>query len=256
MRKIRIFGELGKKFGENYFLNVENPAEALRALVSQIPGFEKFVIESEKAGAGYVVKVNDLELCDKKEFFMTGKGEISIVPVIVGSGGEFRILVGAALIAASFFVGPAGPYFMNAGIAMAIGGTAEILTRGMIPSGSPHEKPDNKPSYSFTGPVNTNAQGQPVPICYGIMKVGGSTISASIQTENLMAGYEYADVEDSVIRWAIYTDSHFAYVPLPNNWTRKVLLSFVPKNPSSEYYADSWQYQVFYNKKVLVLRSL
>ncbi len=49
----------------------------------------------------------------------------------------------------------------------------------------PAEKPDNQPSYVFNGPVNTTAQGQPVPIGYGRLIVGGAVISAGISIDDI-----------------------------------------------------------------------
>lgn len=46
------------------------------------------------------------------------------------------------------------------------------------------QDPDNKPSYAFGGPVNTTAQGNPVPIGYGQREIGGAVISAGIYTED------------------------------------------------------------------------
>ena len=40
-------------------------------------------------------------------------------------------------------------------------------------------------SYTFSGPVNTTAQGQPVPVGYGRLIVGGAVISAGITTEEI-----------------------------------------------------------------------
>ena len=44
--------------------------------------------------------------------------------------------------------------------------------------------PDNGASYNFNGPVNTTAQGNPVPLLYGEMFVGSATISAGIYSED------------------------------------------------------------------------
>ena len=51
--------------------------------------------------------------------------------------------------------------------------------------GDPMERPENQPSYAFGGAVNTTAQGQPVPIGYGRMIIGGAVISAGITTEEI-----------------------------------------------------------------------
>lgn len=46
------------------------------------------------------------------------------------------------------------------------------------------ESPDNKPSYAFGGPVNSIAQGNPVPLGYGKRRIGGALISAGIHAED------------------------------------------------------------------------
>ena len=38
--------------------------------------------------------------------------------------------------------------------------------------------------HNFNGPVNTTAQGNPVPVIYGEMIVGSATISAGIYSED------------------------------------------------------------------------
>ncbi|WP_260627457.1 tail assembly protein [Pseudomonas protegens] len=46
--------------------------------------------------------------------------------------------------------------------------------------------PNNRPSYSFNGAVNTSVQGNPVPLLYGRMIVGSAVISAGIYSEDQM----------------------------------------------------------------------
>jgi hypothetical protein len=65
---------------------------------------------------------------------------------------------------------------------MIAGGVVQLLTP--LPKGL-HSKDSagNMPSYSFNGPVNTQAQGNPVPLLYGgPLKVGSAVISAGIDT--------------------------------------------------------------------------
>ena len=51
----------------------------------------------------------------------------------------------------------------------------------------PSERPENKPSYSFNGAVNTTAQGHPVPVGYGRLIVGSAVISAGIDVDEIPA---------------------------------------------------------------------
>ena len=192
MRTVKLLGELGKKFGKQFKLDVKNPAEAVRALIANFPELEKHLMESEKRGIGYrvlvgkeVQKVEDLHN-------PSGKQVIKFVPVVMGSksGGMFGVIVGAVLVTAGivgnyFYPGnPVSPYLISAGVAMIIGGVIQMLAP--VPKTPKDEdRPDNKPSYVFNGAVNTTAQGYPVPIGYGRMIVGSAVISASIVAEEL-----------------------------------------------------------------------
>lgn len=250
MRKIKLYGELGAKFGKEFNLNVSSPAEACRALTSQVKGLKKYLAESHEKGLYFRVFSNRSEIDSIEKMNLSSKGDIRIVPVVDGANGEFRVLAGAALIFAfSAATGGAGLFFYNTGVALAIGGAGEILTRGLIPNPQPNEKPDNKPSYTFSGAVNTTAQGHPVPVGYGIMIVGGAVISASISTETLLAGKEYQTQESYKDVWSFY-DSNSYQEPIPPNYTRRELQEHIV----DEY--DRWLYRYFYNESVLVLREI
>ncbi|SAI70462.1 Phage-related protein%2C tail component [Bordetella ansorpii] len=68
-------------------------------------------------------------------------------------------------------------------MALALGGITQMLApqqRGL----STRDSPDNGASYNFNGPVNTTAQGNPVPVLYGEMFVGSAVVSAGIYAED------------------------------------------------------------------------
>jgi predicted phage tail protein len=157
--------------------------------------------------------------------YPTGQSEaISITPVLQGAGGGGglgQVFVGIALIAAAIVLGPIGPaigltaaplFAAGTGIATAIGyvgaamvlgGTAQLLSpalttgprsfgasNGRAPareSFSPrnNEPADNRASYIFNGAVNLTAQGNPVPICYGRIRIGSVVVSAGLSTEDI-----------------------------------------------------------------------
>jgi predicted phage tail protein len=193
MKKIQLLGELGKKFGKSFMLDVKNPAEAVRALCINFPEFKKHIIESEKRGIAYKVLVGKDSQSVEELHNPVGKQSIKFVPVLQGAGGGItNIIIGAVLIAAAvvgnifFPANPVSPYLMNAGIAMVIGGVVQLLTPvPSINTDIANNQPDNKPSYAFNGSVNTTAQGYPVPVGYGRMIVGSAVISAGIVAEEL-----------------------------------------------------------------------
>lgn len=204
MKTIKLLGELGKKFGKEYQLDISNPAEAIRALCVNFSGFEKHLIESEKNGVAYKVLVGKESIKVDDLLNPSGKQTIKIVPVMMGAGGDIgNIIIGAALIVASFYV-PTSIFAIEAALAtgvsvttmasftfavgamLAVSGASSILAPKQ--SGSSQDlnnSPDNKPSYTFNGAVNTSAQGYPVPVGYGRMIVGSAVISAGIVVEEL-----------------------------------------------------------------------
>jgi predicted phage tail protein len=201
MKTIVLHGQLGKEFGKKHKMDVKTAAEAVRALIANFPAIERFLLERKEFG--YRVKVGR-EVVKKADDLANpiGGGTISFTPVIVGAGGSFgQILLGAAIIGAAFFTGGASlaaSGFLAGGITTTFfGGIALAFGASLIVGGvtsmlapkpktmEPGNRPENKPSYNFNGPVNTIAQGNPVPVGYGRMIVGGAVISAGITTEEI-----------------------------------------------------------------------
>ena len=110
-----------------------------------------------------------------------------MAPVIEGAGALARIVLGSAILAFSWWnpLGWAANSMMMAatvgmGMSMVLGGVVQLLSPQQTYDSA--ERPENRPSYNFNGPVNTTAQGHPVPLCYGRMIVGSAVISAGIET--------------------------------------------------------------------------
>jgi predicted phage tail protein len=192
MKTIRLHGELGKKYGEFHRLAVKSVAEAIRALSANFKDFPKHLIESEHRSVGYHVVVDD-QTVGEEDLHNPAASEIHLIPVIMGAGGATgRILLGAVLIGAGIALGFASfggaavisSILINIGGAMVLGGVIQMLSP-TPKAPEPPERPDNKPSYTFNGPVNTTAQGQPVPIAYGRLIVGSAIISAGISVDSL-----------------------------------------------------------------------
>lgn len=196
MKTIILLGELGKRYGRRHMLDVKSPAEAVRALCANFKDFAAFVSASSERNVGYRV-LNMREDVGEDELHNPASRRITIVPVVAGSGGSVgKILVGAALIAAAVLVPGLGAVTLfgtttlatvafGVGVSLALGGVAEMLAPQPKYEGPKEE--DQQPSYVFNGPVNTTAQGQPVPVGYGRMIVGSAVISAGISVEDIEA---------------------------------------------------------------------
>ncbi|MGX5793455.1 tail assembly protein [Pseudomonas sp. E2-15] len=180
-----------RQFGKSYPLAVRTPAEAVKALCVQIPGFERYLSNAKSRGLEFAV-FRDKRNIGESELNFSGTGDITIAPVITGSkrGGSLQTIIGSVLIAAAFVLSftpfaAASPFLYQVGAAMAIGGIIQMLSPqagGLKTSAAP----ENTPGYAFGSAKNTTASGNPVPLCYGKRRVGGAIISAAIYAEDQM----------------------------------------------------------------------
>ena len=197
LRKVILAGELGKKYGRNHSFAVATPAEAIRALCANFPGFANDLIKSAERNVAYKVVVDKDPIPDLDYIHNPFSKALRIVPVIGGAkrGGLMAVVIGAALIASAFFL-PATPLIaglgalspslssiaFGIGTSLALGGISQMLAP-QPKAQKPFEPPENKPSYSFNGAVNTTLQGQPVPVGYGRLIIGSAVISAGISAD-------------------------------------------------------------------------
>lgn len=187
LETIRLGGML-RQFGKQYRMAVRSPAEAIKALCVQIPGFERFLSNAKSRGLEFAVfrgkkNIGESELCYQ------GRGEIRIVPVITGSkrAGLLQTIVGAVMIVvgAVLIATPFGAPLIAAGIGLVAGGVIQMLSPqagGLKTSAAP----ENTPGYAFGSAKNTTASGNPVPLCIGERRWGGAIISAAIYAEDQM----------------------------------------------------------------------
>ena len=197
--EIKVKVELGgylSSLGQDLHFYVTTPAEALRAALLQVEGLEKALRDAEKQGIKFAV-LNGKRSVSEEELHLGVKEVVTIMPVEDGSKSSFaRIFTGAVLIGAAFLTGGAsiaagtlsttvvGGIAVNLGVALVLGGVTQMLAPS--PQGiSSSADVENKPSYAFGGPVNTVAQGNPVPVFYGYREVGGAVISAGIYNEDI-----------------------------------------------------------------------
>jgi len=189
VRTVRIYGKLGAKFGRVHRIAVESTAEAIRALCVILPGFEAELMSSQDRGVRYACFLGKKNLHEDQLHLPVGEADIRIAPILAGAkrGGLFQTILGAALVVVGAIVNVyapgAGTPIMQLGGALAFGGVVQMLSpqqRGL----SAKDSPENGASYNFNGPVNTRAQGNPVPLLYGEMFVGSAVISAGIAAED------------------------------------------------------------------------
>lgn len=186
LRTVRLYGKMGARFGRVHHLAVRTPAEAVQALAAQLPGFEAYMYGAKEQGFGFAVFNGKTNISKEELTFPSGPNDIRIAPMVFGAkNGFLQIIVGGLLMIAGFLLTPAfpmlGPALFNMGLAMVIGGVVQLLMP--IPKNKTKEMKED-PNYSFNGPVNTTAQGHPVPLLYGRLKTGSAVISAGISLKD------------------------------------------------------------------------
>lgn len=187
-----------KKFGSHKFF-VNNPAEAIRAMLIQLPEFDKAFRAAGKRGVKFAVVTDKRTVSDPEQLVMGKPKVVKLIPKYSGGKNSgMTFLAVAAIIAITVVTAGTGGYAAGAwfaagstsaavatsiAISLAIGGITQMLSPQ--PEGlSSKVDADNKASYAFGGPVNTAAQGVPVPVFYGYREVGGAVVSASIVSED------------------------------------------------------------------------
>ena len=207
LRKIKLHGELAEFLGRDEFeAVVKTTAEAIKFLITNFPKLEAYM-----SNRYYQVLVGGNELDKDQIHDPVGKSEIHFVPVISGAGGSSfnRILLGGALIGASFLFPGAGLFgtygtgmtpaviagkgalatkigtaLSAVGAGLVLNGVSEIL----FPLPTPEEQEDDpRISFNFSGVQNTSRAGTAHPICYGEIVCGSVVISASVDTNQVVA---------------------------------------------------------------------
>ena len=211
LRKLKLYGELAEFVGHKEFeIQVDSLAKAVSFLVNNFPQVEKYMNPKY-----YQVKVGNYAVNEEEIHHPIGQEDIHIVPVISGAGGGTgKILLGAALIGASFFF-PGGMFGTvsgsgqfeagrfgrfaklleifknfnkcnNIGLGLCFMGVSEML----FPLPKPKEfksEQDPQLSFSFSGTQNTSRAGTPVPLVYGEIVTGSVVISGAVDTQQVQA---------------------------------------------------------------------
>lgn len=215
LKRIHLHGELGQLFGEQWQLDVVTPAEAVCAINANRPGFTKHLVESGRQGTAYQMLLGDDLLGTESLGHPFSCETFHLVPVLVGANQNgasvAKVVVGAVIVIASMGYGAAAyggaegatmgevmeGGFMGAamsqpallgmsygtialmGASIAFSGISALLSKSGV---TPASATDG--SHSFSGPVNTVAQGGPIPIGYGELVVGSTVISAGIKVSD------------------------------------------------------------------------
>ena len=204
LKTIKLLGAAGRKFGREFRLAVKSPAEAVRALMTLFPDFQRWVLEQHERGVAWRVVTDSPAGLEKDELVReTGCETIIFSPVLQGAGGNGfsigKILLGIALIAVAIIV-PFGTVGGGLGIGLfggglVLSGVADLLTptpqlsgpksaNGNYTSGTEASRSEDLESNLFSRNQGTGGQGECVPLLYGQRRVQSPRV-ISFELKNL-----------------------------------------------------------------------
>lgn len=185
---IKLIGAAGRKFGRHFRLAVKSPAEAFRALCSIFPELKGWVLSQAEKGVAWRV-VSDGEFRDENTLEIQSSRVIVFAPTVQGAGGNGfsigKIIFGAALVVASFFM-PATVFGLSSlgigllGGGLVLSGVADLITPTPKLSGqtitgtsggTEAAETSTLESNLFTRNQGTGGQGEAVPVLYGQRRV-------------------------------------------------------------------------------------
>lgn len=205
-RNIIFKGRMGELFGEVHRLNVKTLQEGLHAIDTMKGGLRKYLIDCTENGVLMTVQKGEDFIGYEELPMELGKEDIIITPVPAGKGksGIGKIIAAAALIALAiyfpdlaFTLGKSlssGGFTVNVsamlfstGVMLALSGIIDLTMD------DPDELNEEK-SQMFNGPINNTKSGVPVPLCYGMMEVGGAVVNFGFTDRRITSQQGYTFV--------------------------------------------------------------
>lgn len=188
MTQVKLFGELGKKYGQTHSFFLDKLSQFGSAMEANNKGFINFFIKSNESGKRYSLFI-DGKIIESKEmlqsYIASCPKEIVVIPAIGGS--TYFIPLIATYIAESLFVaGSTAALVTEAIVSLVLYAVVSAVVTSIFapkPKTSLQASTANAGlnSYYFGGRQNKAQQGQPVPIVYGLLLVGSYVVQAGIR---------------------------------------------------------------------------
>jgi predicted phage tail protein len=203
MRKVHLLGTLKEKFGEEWEAECETIAEIFQLIDCQTNGFKHYMIQCAENGINFSIRYGKDFIEYPEELKMNlPEHDIYITDVPAGASATAKIIAAVAIIALLWWnpmgwVTAAGVGGFSGAMSATAGQIAFAIALNLAISGinellMPTPDKGAEGGYFFNGPVNTIKQGQPVPLLYGRMIIGGAPISVTYTKRVISSsGYVY-----------------------------------------------------------------
>ena len=217
-RRLIFQGSAGEALGKEWTVNAPTVADAFKIVHSNNPKKYKDYFEQDLE-AEFSVKLAGEALGEAELLLNNLKGEdIVVTPVPKGSklNAVEKILLAIVLIVVSYYMPGASKGATDLQVFMA--NSVKMLGMNMLLAGVTQlmmDDPSNdkdEEGAMFGGPAQTVKHGQPVPICYGKLMVGGTPINFGFGVDKLSPSNGLVFSSDNPSAWdgEIYSPDHNA----------------------------------------------
>jgi predicted phage tail protein len=222
MKNIHLYGRLRRTYGGPFRFDIETTSEAIRALSANLPGFRRDIAQGQYRIVRGDLRRRDFIGLEALDMRLGNAMDLHIIPLVAGAkrGGIGKAVIGVALIATAFMLAPPSvpidpfsatqkfadlggfygvavpnvPILGNVtfgqvalfGLSLSLRGVADMLSPlPKVADANVFERPDQRASFLFAGPVNVSEQGHPVPLVYGQARVGSVVASAGLENVDI-----------------------------------------------------------------------
>lgn len=215
-RNIYLEGEMGVRFGKELQIAADSFVEVFRCLKCNFNGFMPYLQECHDKNIGFILEVEGRPIKNEAEaLLLYREGDMIITPVPAGSkSGPAKILAAIAVTVMTggmaAFAAAGSAAFTTAAGTMTFGSVASGIAGGIVSASgtilgqmalgiginlavgglqqmmAPDPSTDNQQdeSYIFQGSKQNIAEGDPVPVLYGELRIPGRTISFHTRGES------------------------------------------------------------------------
>jgi len=191
-RKVYLVGEIEKRFGSEFSMNVNSYRDILRCIDCNRPGFREYLFDCHEKGIGFTINFAGKDI-EKEDLVVPIKeGDVTITAIPAGSEMNPIMKVVAAVIliwTGNWMAGSeilavelAGALVMSVGISLGMQGIQGLLAP------DPATEAEEDEGYLYTGDTNIIVEGDPVPLLYGELRIPGQPISAAVNNSTTGGG--------------------------------------------------------------------
>lgn len=214
IRNVYLQGELGEKFGTKFRVDADTHQEIIKCINANRSEFKPFLLDCHEKDVGFTIEYQNELVQDEDLLTPLKEGDVTIALVPAGSKKAFGKILAAVFLAfvvlpyvigAGAFVGPGATFgeLMAAGFATATGKVVAMVAINLAMAGisqamapDPSVDNDSPENYAFSGSAQNIAEGDPVPIIYGELRIPGRPVSSLVTqdrrhkfTGNIMDGH-------------------------------------------------------------------